>query len=149
MGDRELTELWTCPRCGARFVTPNTWHGCGEYTVDGFFEGRPARLKELYDAWVALVGEFGPFEQVPTKSRIAFMVRVRFAGVVRLRKDGLVCGFWLKRRIESPRFTTVEHLGRSDWVYRFVVRSEEDLDDEVRSWIREAYKVGRQAHLPA
>jgi hypothetical protein len=123
------------------------WHGCGEYTVDGFFEGTPTHLRELYDAWVALVEEFGPFEQVPTKSRIAFMVRVRFAGVVRLRKDGLVCGFWLKRRIESPRFVKVEHLGRSDWVYRFVVRSEEDLDDEVRSWIREAYDVGRQAHL--
>ena len=75
-----LPDLWTCPRCGARFVTANMWHGCGDYTVDGFFEGKPARLRELYDAWAALVGEFGPFDQVPTKSRIAFMVRVRFAG---------------------------------------------------------------------
>jgi hypothetical protein len=142
-----VDDLWTCPRCGARFVTRNTWHGCGDYTVDGFFEGRPARLRELYDAWVAPVGEFGPFEQVPTKSRIAFMVRVRFAGVVRLRKDGLVCGFWLKRQIDSPRLTKVEHLGRSDWIYQFVLRSEDELDDEVREWLREAYDVGRQAHL--
>ena len=140
-------DLWTCPRCGARFVTRNLWHGCGDYTVDGFFEGTPARLRELYDAWASLVGEFGPFEQVPTRSRIAFMVRVRFAGVVRLRKDGLVCGFWLKRRIDSPRFTKVEHLGRSDWIYRFVLRDEDELDDEVRDWIREAYDVGRQTHL--
>ena len=62
------------------------WHGCGDYTVDGFFEGTSVRLRELHDAWVSLVGEFGPFEQVPTKSRIAFMVRVRFAGVVRIRE---------------------------------------------------------------
>jgi hypothetical protein len=52
------------------------WHGCGDYTVDGFFEGKSARLRELYEAWVALVGEFGRFEQMPTTSRIAFMVRV-------------------------------------------------------------------------
>ena len=123
------------------------WHGCGEYTVDGFFEGKPTRLRELYDAWVELVGEVGPFEQVPTKTRIAFMVRVRFAGVARLRKDGLVCGFWLKRPISSPRSTKVELLGRSDWVYQFVLRSEDELDDEVRGWIREAYEVGRQTHL--
>ena len=128
-------------------MTRNMWHGCGEYTVDGFFEGKPARLRELYDAWVALVGKFGPFEQVPTKSRIAFMVRVRFAGVARLRSDGLVCSFWLKRRVDSTRFSKRELLGRSDWVYQFVLRTEDELDDEVRAWIREAYEVGRQAHL--
>jgi hypothetical protein len=123
------------------------WHGCGDYTVDGFFEGKSARLRELYDAYVRLIEEIGPFEQVPTKSRIAFMVRVRFAGVARLRKDGLVCGFWLKRQIESPRFTKVEHLGRSDWIYQFVLRDESELDEEVRGWMGEAYDVGRQTHL--
>jgi hypothetical protein len=40
--DREREDLWTCPRCGARFVTRNMPHGCGEYPVDGFFEGKPA-----------------------------------------------------------------------------------------------------------
>ena len=75
------------------------------------------------------------------------MVRVRFAGVVRLRKDGLVCGFWLKRRIASPRLTKIEHLERADWIYEFLLRSPEELDDEVREWLREAYDVGRQRHL--
>jgi hypothetical protein len=38
-------------------------------------------------------------------------------------------------------------LGRTDWVHHFVLRSEADLDDELRSWMREAYDVGRQTHL--
>jgi hypothetical protein len=122
-------------------------HGCGEYNVGGFFEGRPARLRELYDALVVLVGELGPFEQVPTKTRIAFMVRVRFAAVNRVGRDGLVCHLWLKRRIDSHRFTKVELLGRSDWIHHFVLRSEDELDDEFRGWMREAYDVGRQTHL--
>jgi hypothetical protein len=140
-------DLWTCPRCGARFVTRNLWHGCGDYSVDGFFEGTPARLRELYDTWVSPVGEFGPFEQVPTKSRIAFMGAGALRGRRAAPEDGLVCGFWLKRRIDSPRFTKVEHLGRTDWIYQFVLRDEDELDDEVRDWIREAYDVGRQTHL--
>lgn len=144
-----MPELWTCPRCGARFVTRNTWHGCGDYSVDGFFEGKAPRLRELYDAFVAFIEEIGPFEQVPTKSRIAFMVRVRFAGVAWLRRDGLVCGFWLKREIRSPRFTKVELLGKHDRVYQFVLRDEGELDGEVRGWLREAYEVGKQAHLAA
>ena len=60
-------DLWTCPRCGARFVTRNLSHGCGDYSVDGFFEGKPPRARELYEALVRAVGEIGPFEQVPTK----------------------------------------------------------------------------------
>ena len=75
------------------------------------------------------------------------MVRVRFAGIVRLRRDGLVCMFWLKRKIRSPRFRKVEHLERTDWIYEFVLRSPDELDDEVRGWLREAYDVGRQTHL--
>lgn len=107
-------DLWKCPRCGARFVTRNMSHGCGEYSVDGFFEGRSPSARELYDAPVRVIAELGPFEQVPTKTRIAFMVRVRFAAVNRVRRDGLACHVWLKRRIRSPRFTKVELLGRND-----------------------------------
>lgn len=140
-------DLWTCPRCGARFVTRNLWHGCGNYSIDGFFEGRPPRLRELYDAYVGFLEAIGPFDQVPTKTRIAFMVRVRFLAVNRVRKDGLGCHLWLKRRIDSPRFTKVEQLGRTDWIHHAVIRSEDDLDQELASWIGEAYNVGRQAHV--
>jgi Domain of unknown function (DUF5655) len=122
-------------------------HGCGDHTIDGFFEGKPAVLRSLYDALVTFVGRNGPFEQVPTKTRIAFMVRVRFLAVNRVRSDGLGFHLWLKRRIDSPRFTKVKRLGRSDHLHHVVIRSEEDLDQELAGWIGEAYEVGRQAHL--
>lgn len=122
-------------------------HGCGDHSVDAFFEGKPARLRSLYDALVAFVGRSGPFEQVPTKTRIAFMVRVRFLAVNRVRTDGLGCHLWLKRPVESPRFAKVEQLGRSDWIHHFVLRDERDLDEELEGWVREAYDVGRQTHV--
>ena len=49
-----------------------------------------------------------------------------------MRPDAVVAGFWLKRAVRSQRFTKVEHIERQDWVYQLLLRSEADLDDELR-----------------
>jgi hypothetical protein len=115
--------------------------------VSAFLDGKGPRARELFDSFVRLVGTIGPFDFAPAKTRVGFMVRVRFAGIQRLSDRGMTAGFWLKRRIESPRFTKVEHLGRDDWIYTFRVTSPDELDDEVLGWMREAYDVGLQRHL--
>jgi len=71
---------------------------------------------------------------------------VRFAGVA-LQKRGLRVSSWLKRRIDSPRFAKVELIPPRNFIYSFHVRSQEDLDDEVRAWLAEAYRVGIQEQL--
>ncbi len=144
---KELSPLWVCPECGQTFAGKNMWHSCGEWTVDGFLANKGLKARELFDAFVALVRRAGTFEFSPAKTRVAFMVRVRFAGVIRLSDRGMTCGFWLKRQIESPRFARIDHLNRDDWIYEFRVTSPEQLDDEVLGWIREAYDVGLQKHL--
>lgn len=78
------------------------------------------------------------------KSRISFQGRVRFAGVPRVTKDGLIGGFWLKHRIESPRFIRIEHVPPNNYLYQFRITSEKALDAEVLAWLREAYKIGQQ-----
>lgn len=125
------------------------WHPCGPWTVSAFLDGKGPRARELFDSFVGLVRSIGPFDLAPAKTRVGFMVRVRFAGVQRLSDRGMTAGFWLKRRIENPRFTKVEHLGHDDWIYTFRVTSPEELDDEVLGWMREAYDVGLQRHLEA
>jgi hypothetical protein len=50
---RRDTPLWTSPKCGAKFVTRNTYHACGDYSVEKSLEGEgPIRvlgwLKESY-----------------------------------------------------------------------------------------------------
>jgi hypothetical protein len=46
---------------------------------------------------------------VANKTRLAFMVRVRFAGMGAVSERGMSFPFWLKERIESPRFRKVEY----------------------------------------
>jgi hypothetical protein len=135
--------LWTCPECGQSFVTPRMWHSCQRFTEEDFFNGRES-LRPLYDAWLAFVRRHGPVTVNVNKTRISFQGRVRFAGVSRVTKEGLMCGFWLKRRVESPRFTKVEEFPRSDFVYSFKLTDPAQLDDELSGWLAEAYDVGMQ-----
>jgi hypothetical protein len=137
--------LWTCPTCGNKFVTRNLWHSCVTVPLDRHFTGKP-RARQLFDAYVAALRRSGEITVVSSKTRIAFMTRVRFAGC-QVRKDWLMAGFWLTRKVESPRFAKVEYLGPKAWVYSVPIRDEGDLNDELLGWLQEARMVGDQEHL--
>ncbi len=136
--------LWTCPSCGAKYVTPNIWHSCNRLTPEDWLEGKGPRAMALWGRLVEAMSAIGPYELHATRSRISFMVRVRFAGVSALSDRGMSLNFWLKERIASPRLAKAEHLGHRDWIYRVRITAPEEIDDEVTGWLRRAYDVGRQ-----
>ena len=138
--------LWTCPRCDQRFVTTNMSHSCVRLTTAHFFRHADPRLKRLYNQYVRFVRRIGPVTVNVNKTRISFQGRVRFAGVAAVRKDALIAGFWLKRRIHSPRFGKVEFIPPNNYVYSFRLTLPSDLDAEVEGWLREAYQVGAQRY---
>jgi hypothetical protein len=140
----DTSDLWTCPRCGKRFVTRNMSHSCGRHTVDAFMEGKGPRARAYWERLQEMVGSCGPYSLVANKTRLEFMVRVRFAGMDAVSERGMSLSFWLKRRLDSPRFRKVEHLGTTNWVYHLRVSSLDELDDEVQRWLCLSYDVGCQ-----
>lgn len=147
-GRRTHGALWTCPRCGQAFVTRNMNHSCERHSLDEPFQGRPAEILRLFDAVRQTIEDIGPVTLVPYRDRVAFMVRVRFAGV-QPRNNRLNVNFWLTRRIESPRFQRVETLSPRTHIYTVWVSDPSDVDSELAGWLREAYGVGCQRHLHA
>jgi hypothetical protein len=144
---KALPELWTCPKCGAQFISKNLWHSCvKDLKLEDLFARSEPQVLELFHRFEELVLTRGPVTRIVQKSRVVFMVRVRFAGASP-RKTELVCGFFFKRKVASPRFWKIEHLGRTDWVQRIKVRSMSDFDAEFKTWIKEAYAVGEQRHM--
>jgi hypothetical protein len=136
--------LWRCPRCGKKYVQRNSSHSCGPHTIEAFLEGKGPRATALWERFVEIVTSLGPVEPVANRHNIGFMVRARFASVFSLSERGMIVHFWLKRRMESPRLSKREHLGKRDWIYRVRVAAPEDLDAELTAWLREAYTVGAQ-----
>ena len=64
-----------------------------------------------------------------------------------LRRDRIVGHVVLARRLENPRFTKVETISPRNHVHSFSFTSHAQMDKEVLSWVREAYRVGQQKHL--
>ncbi len=107
-------------------------------------EGKGPAAWGYWDRLCEMVGECGEYSIVANKTRLEFMVRVRFAGMDAVSEHGMSLSFWLKHRIESARFRKVELLGRRDWLYHLRVGSVEELDAEVQDWLCLSYEVGCQ-----
>ena len=101
----------------------------------------------MFDAYVEAAERNGPVIVNATKSRISLQARMRFAGMRQPRRDHLLRHVVLTRPLESPRFAKVEFIPPYYYVHRFKLRTPEDVDDEVREWLAEAYQVGEQRHV--
>jgi hypothetical protein len=143
--NRKDRPLWRCGACGRDFANPNQSHACARHNLESHFEGRSARVRAIYDAFLAMLEGFGPVTVLPEKTRIAFQVRMSFAQLT-IRRDWVLGHLVLARRVEDPMFTRVETFSPRNHLHAF------RLDDPaevaaLRDYAREAYAVGRQDHL--
>lgn len=122
-------------------------HSCGHYSVEKYLAGQSPQAVALYEHFTALVCACGPVKIAPAKTRIGFQVRMIFAAVNKLSERGLEAHVVLTRRLESPRFRRIDAMTPRCYVHHFRIESLSEFDEEVESWLREAYQVGRQAHL--
>jgi hypothetical protein len=137
--------LWTCPRCGHRFVTRNLWHSCGRYHLTDHFREKDPAMRRLFQEFKKQVQNVGPATVYAQKTRIVFQTRGRFVSVV-VRKKWLDVGLWLKRRRDHARLYKIEFYPPSDYVHRIRLAELSDIDRVLASFVREAYKVGRQEY---
>ena len=125
-------KLWTCPRCGVKLVVRNLSHSCGDFSIERFLRGKP---RDLFDRFVAMIAACGPYEVAPAKTRVAFLVRVRFASVNRVGEDSIGVHLVLPRKIASKRFARIEKLGKL-YVHHLKLSKVQDFDAELQKWIR-------------
>jgi hypothetical protein len=138
--------LWTCPKCGHRFVTRNLWHSCSNHRLADHFKGKDPIVRELFNHFRALVREHGPVTVIAQKTRIVFMTRVRFGGAV-THQQSIDIGLWLTQRVTHPCLTRIETFGPNSYGHHFRFTRLEDMDEAFAALIPEAYAVGRQEHL--
>jgi hypothetical protein len=143
-----LPPLWTCPKCGAKLVTRNLSHSCGQATLADWESRMGPHARKLFARFEQLIARCGPYDVSPAKTRITFLGRVRFAGITRLSEEGMTCGFAMPMALRSPRFTRVTEVVPGWWSHQLRISRPEDLDAEVQAWLRESYRLmGMQGRL--
>lgn len=136
-----VPPLWRCPRCGAKLVGRNMPHACGTFTVEAFLAGKSPMAVALWDRLVSLVARCGPFDFAPAKTRVAFMVRVRFLAVTALSDRGMTFHVWLRQPTTSARVFRIDDLGARAFIHWIRVSAADELDD-VRHLLCDAYRIG-------
>lgn len=145
MTERSQRPLWACPACGRAFANPNQSHACGRHDLEDHFAGKPALVREIYAAFLAMLEDTGPVTVLPEKTRIAFQTRMSFAQLT-VRRQWVLGHFVLARRADDPLFTKVETISPRNHVHHFRLDAAADVG-ALRDFAREAYAVGRQKHL--
>jgi hypothetical protein len=144
MSRRSAKPLWTCPECGRQFVSANTQHSCGRYTLEDHFAGKDPAVRELFDHLLSVLQTFGPVTVHPVKTRIIFQAETQFAAAMP-RKRWLDGYLWLRRRAAHPTIQRVEMQVFRDYGHVFRLTKPSDLDEAFVELLQEAFMLGSQA----
>lgn len=124
-----------------------------DLTLDEFFHGFPAS-RPLFDALVSAAEEMGEFELTVQKSQIVLRRARPLAWVwvpgryLRGRTAPLVLSFAFSAPDPSPRWKEVVPVSRARFMHHLELRSEAEIDAEVRAWLRQGWQAAGCA-LPA
>jgi hypothetical protein len=143
-----MRPLWHCPRCGVGLLTKNLWHSCGRATVEDWRRRMGPRARALYDRLEAMIAACGPYERAPASTRIAFLGRVRFAGVTAASEAGITINFALPEPVRAARFARVYEVVPGWWVHRLRITDPDQLDAQLQRWLKRSYDLmGMQGRL--
>lgn len=116
--------------------------GNHKLSIDEFFKGYEASWP-MFDALCSAINSLGPTEMRVTHSQVAFSRRNAFAWAwvparyPRVRVARLVLTLALRRRHTSSRWKAVVEPVPGRFTHHLELFSVEEMDDEVREWLRE------------
>jgi len=108
------------------------------YSVNDHFVNKDPFVRALYDELLSILQTFGPVAEDPTKTSIHLNRKSALAGVA-TRKDGLLLNIKSDHQIKSPRIKKAEQISAKRFHHKVRISSPKDLDEELKSWLKEAY----------
>ena len=109
-----------------------------------FLAGHPDAL-QIFEAVVAALDGVGPVSVRTTRSQVAFASGRQFAWIwlpgrwLRRPVAETVLSIGLGRDAGGDRFKEVLEVARGRWMHHLELRGPNEIDDEVRDWLAEAW----------
>jgi len=110
----------------------------GTNSVKDHFVNKDPSVRTLYDQLLSILQTFGPVVEDPKKTSIHLNRKSALAGV-ETRKDYLLLNIKSDHQIKSPRIEKAEQISAKRFHHKVRISSPKDLDEELKSWLKEAY----------
>ncbi|RZS44656.1 hypothetical protein EV193_101532 [Herbihabitans rhizosphaerae] len=107
-------------------------------TIEDYFATGPPFERPVFEAVLSHVGSLGPVHVEPVSVGI-FLKRTKTFCELRPMVRWVACALNLPSTVNSPRFARRIRASGSRMYNVVNLRSPEDVDDEVRGWLTEAY----------
>lgn len=134
--------------------SPDAYLVAAERYVEKMFAGSKAALRPIYDELLKLGRSMGPDVKVsPCQTMVPLYRNHVFAQIKAATKDRIDLGLALKNTRAPRRLIDTGGLVKKDRItHRIEIGSLDEIDDEVKHWLREAYVMDakvRRGKAPA
>ena len=136
--------LWACPKCKRKFRKKHQVHSCRAYPLANHFKGKEMTARPLFNYLKGSIKEdIGNIKVVSLHCCIHFETSsaYAFAGVYALR-DRIRVFFTLDHELKNPRIYKFAKMSKNRYLYTIDIRSEDEIDEELLSWLSQAYNMG-------
>jgi hypothetical protein len=125
-------------------VNTNQAHSCRDKELSDFLGGKPQHTVDLFFHLVHEYRKIGDVRVHPAKSMISFSARTKFAYIIQLGKNFVDVVFPFKQAYEDNLcFNKIKPVpGSDDFNYHLRLYFKEDINDEVKMYMKMAYKNG-------
>ena len=136
--------MWICPQCGQTFKNRNQVHSCGDKVLADFLTDRTPHTVSLFWHFVESYQRLGNVTVHPTKSMIAIASKTRIAYVIQLGKNFMDVVFpFDKAYPDNLCFRKIAQVpGKQQFNHHFRMMSKQDLNAEVKEFMKLAYRQG-------
>lgn len=110
------------------------------FTVAQHFIDRAETVRITYGAIVRAARALGPVREEPKKTSIHLARKTAFAGVA-TRRAALILTLKSSTDIASPRIRKREQASAHRWHLEVELVTPQDVDREVRAWLKRAYEL--------
>ncbi|MBV8304904.1 MAG: hypothetical protein JOZ04_11880 [Acidimicrobiia bacterium] len=137
-----VPAMWTCPRCGRRFGRARQSHECAPaMSIEEYFSTGPPHERPVFEAVMAHLDTLGPVHVEPVSVGIFLKHGLSGRSVAELRpmQQWVALSFSLPRRVSHRLIVRKPLADRGRYWHVANIASPDDIDDELRTWLTEAY----------
>jgi len=120
-----------CPKCGREFAAKSAYHGCGNYTVEGYLAGKNPEGVALFHLLAEQARKLPGVSVAAAKTQITFRVRANFM-MVGVSGCGIQGYIALPRPTPKPYFKKIVAASSRRHGHQFRITDAATLSDFVK-----------------